>query len=236
MRFDVLTLFPEMFPGYLSQSLLNKAIERDLVSVHTHNFRDWAEGRHNQVDDRPFGGGPGMVLMVDPVVRAVEAVQTMGIQPGQVIMTTPQGRRLDQPFVEELAELDRLVILCGRYEGFDQRVSDILNPMEISIGDYILNGGEVASMVLIDTLVRMVPGVLGDENSNIEDSFSRGNRLLEYPQYTRPREFRGHSVPEILLSGNHPAIEDWRTKQSLQRTRQRRGDLLDQDKSTDRDI
>lgn len=229
MRFDVLTLFPDMFPGYLSQSLLNKAIERDLVSVNTHNLRDWATGRHNQIDDRPFGGGPGMILMVDPVVRAVESVQEMGSKPGQVIVTSPQGRRLDQRFVEELAVLDRLIILCGRYEGFDQRVNDILNPMEISIGDYILNGGEVASMVLIDTLVRMVPGVLGDENSNLEDSFSRGNRLLEFPQYTRPREFRGHSVPDVLLSGNHPAIEAWRKQQSLQRTRQRRSDLLDND-------
>lgn len=229
MRFDVLTLFPEMYPGYLSQSLLNKAIERELVSVQTHNMRDWAEGRHNQIDDRPFGGGPGMVLMVDPIVRAVEAVQDMAPNTGQVIMTTPQGRRLDQQFVEELATKDRFVILCGRYEGFDQRVSDILQPMEISIGDYILNGGEVASMVLIDTLVRMVPGVLGDENSNIEDSFSRGNRLLEYPQYTRPREFRGHSVPDILLSGNHPAIETWRKEQSIQRTQQRRSDLLEQE-------
>jgi tRNA (guanine37-N1)-methyltransferase len=233
MRFDVLTLFPEMYPGYLGQSLLNKAIERDLVSVQTHNMRDWAEGRHNQIDDRPFGGGPGMILMVDPVVRAVEAVQDMAPNRGQVIMTTPQGRRLDQQFVEELAVMDRFVILCGRYEGFDQRVSDILNPMEISIGDYILNGGEVASMVLIDTLVRMVPGVLGDENSNIEDSFSRGNRMLEYPQYTRPREFRGHSVPDVLLSGNHPEIEKWRNEQSLQRTRQRRSDLLDPDNTNE---
>ncbi len=231
MRFDVLTLFPEMYPGYLSQSLLNKAIERELVSVQTHNMRDWTEGRHNQIDDRPFGGGPGMVLMVDPIVRAVEAVQDMAPNQGQVIMTTPQGRRLDQQFVEELSVMDRFIILCGRYEGFDQRVSDILKPMEISIGDYILNGGEVASMVLIDTLVRMVPGVLGDENSNIQDSFSRGNRLLEYPQYTRPREFRGHSVPEVLLSGNHPAIEAWRNEQSIQRTQQRRSDLLDKDKT-----
>lgn len=233
MRFDILTLFPEMFPGYLSQSLLNKAIERNLVSVQTHNMRDWAEGRHNQIDDRPYGGGPGMILMVDPVVRAVEAVQNMAPNPGQVIMTTPQGRRLDQQFVEELASLDRFVILCGRYEGFDQRVSDILNPMEISIGDYILNGGEVASMVLIDTLVRMVPGVLGDEHSNIEDSFSRGNRMLEYPQYTRPREYRGYTVPEILLSGNHPAIETWRKQQSIQRTQQRRSDLLENNNTKD---
>ncbi len=229
MRFDILTLFPQMFAGYQSQSLLNKAIERDLVSVNTHDFRDWAEGRHKQLDDRPFGGGPGMILMVDPVVRAVEEVQTMAPEPGRILMTTPQGRRLDQRFVEELAVEKRFLILCGRYEGFDQRVSDILNPIEVSIGDYILNGGEVAAMVLVDTLVRMVPGVLGDENSSLDDSFSRGNRLLEYPQYTRPREFRGHEVPEVLLSGNHPAIAEWRKEQSIQRTRERRSDLLEND-------
>lgn len=227
MRFDVLTLFPEMFSGYLSQSLLNKAIQRELVSVHSHDMRQWAEGKHRQIDDRPFGGGPGMILMAEPVVHAVEAVQEMAPQPAQVIMTTPQGRRLDQRLVEELAVKERFIVLCGRYEGFDQRVSDILNPMEISIGDYILNGGEVAAMVLVDTLVRMVPGVLGDENSNLEDSFSRGNRLLEFPQYTRPREFRGLEVPEVLLSGNHPAIAEWRKEQSILRTRQRRSDLLD---------
>ena len=180
MRLDVLTLFPDMFPGYLGQSILNKAIERGLVEIHVHNMRDWATGKHKKIDDEPYGGGPGMVLMVDPVVNCVRDVQKMADQPGQVIMLTPQGRRLNQPFVEELAVKPRLIVLCGRYEGFDQRVFDILNPIELSIGDYILNGGEVASMVLIDSLVRMVPGVLGDELSNWDDSFSRGNRLLEH--------------------------------------------------------
>ena len=228
MRFDVLTLFPEMFPGYLGQSILNKSIEKELVDVQVHNLRDWTTGKHSKIDDRPFGGGPGMILMVEPVVKCVRSVQKMADSPGKVIMLTPQGRRLDQRFVEELASEPRLLLLCGRYEGFDQRVSDILEPVEVSIGDYILNGGEVAAMVLIDSLVRMVPGVLGDEQSSWDDSFSRGNRMLEYPQYTRPREFEGLEVPEILLGGNHQAIEDWRNQKSLENTRLRRSDLVDE--------
>lgn len=227
MRMDVLTLFPGMFPGYLAQSLLNKAIEKGLVSVHVHDLRDWSDDPHNKVDDRPFGGGPGMILMVDPVVRAVESIQKMDETPATVVMMTPGGRRLDQKLVEEMASRTRYLFLCGRYEGFDQRVSDILKPLEISVGDYILNGGEVAAMVMIDTLVRMVPGVLGHEQSSIEDSFSRGNRLLEYPQYTRPREYRGLQVPDVLLGGNHPEIRQWRDDQSRMKTQQRRSDLLD---------
>lgn len=227
MRFDVCTLFPEMFPGYLGQSILNKAIENSLVQICVHNLRDWATDKHHKVDDRPYGGGPGMILMAPPVVSCVRDVQQRAQPPGKLVLLSPQGRRLDQQLVEELAVLPRLVLLCGRYEGFDQRVSDILEPLEISIGDYILNGGEVAAMVLIDSLVRMVPGVLGDEFSNWDDSFSRGNRLLEYPQYTRPREFEGFSVPEILLSGNHQEIERWRREKSLQNTRLRRSDLLE---------
>ena len=201
MRFDVLTLFPEIFSGYMRQSILNKAIEKELVSLNVHNMRDWSEDKHNKIDDRPFGGGPGMILMAEPVVKCVREVTALDSQPPTVILLTPTGQKLDQSLIEELAVKPRIMMLCGRYEGFDQRVSDILQPMEVSIGDYILNGGEVASMVLVDALVRMVPGVLGDEFSNIDDSFSRGNRLLEYPQYTRPREFEGHSVPEVLLSG-----------------------------------
>ena len=229
MRFDILTLFPDMFPGYLSQSLLNKAIENGIVEVHLHDLRSWTDDPHRKVDDRPFGGGPGMILMVDPVVRAVEAIQQMADQPAQVILTTPQGKRLNQRYVEELAANQRFLLLCGRYEGFDQRVIDILKPLEVSVGDYILNGGEVAAMVMVDTLVRMVPGVLGHQESSVQDSFSRGNRMLEYPQFTRPREYRGLSVPEILLSGNHPEIEKWRSEQSLLRTKERRSDLLDEE-------
>lgn len=225
MRFDVLTLFPEMFPGYLGQSLLHKALEQRLVEVHVHDIRAWAKSKHHTVDDRPFGGGPGMVLKVEPVVECVEAVQALG-EPGRVIMLTPQGRRLNQPVVEELAAAGRLILLCGRYEGFDERVIDILRPDEISIGDYILNGGEVAAMVVIDAVIRLVPGVLGDEQSNIDDSFSRGNRGLEFAQYTRPREYRGHVVPEVLLGGNHEEIARWRKEQSEQKTRERRADLM----------
>jgi tRNA (guanine37-N1)-methyltransferase len=227
MRFDVLTLFPDMFPGYMSQSLLNKAIDKGLVSVNIHDIRDWSTDKHQKIDDRPYGGGPGMILMVEPVVNCVRAVQAEAEPAGKLIMLTPQGRTLDQQLVEQLAVEPRIVLLCGRYEGFDQRVTDILSPTQISIGDYILNGGEVAAMVMIDTLVRMVPGVLGDEQSSWDDSFSRGNRMLEYPQYTRPREFEGWDVPEVLLSGNHQEIERWRREKSLENTRLRRSDLIE---------
>jgi tRNA (guanine37-N1)-methyltransferase len=227
MRFDLVTLFPGMFPGYLGQSLLSKAIQRGLVEVHVHDIRNWTRNKHQKVDDRPFGGGPGMVLCVQPVVECVEAVQQQGDQPGRIVLLSPQGRRLTQPVVEELATASRLVLLCGRYEGFDQRVIDLLQPDEISIGDYVLNGGEVAAMVVIDAVVRLVPDVLGHADSNRDDSFSQGNRLLEFPQYTRPREYRGLKVPEILLTGNHEAIARWRREQSYEKTRQRRADLLD---------
>ena len=214
MRFDVLTLFPEMFPGYLGQSLLKLAIERGLVEVRLHNIRDWAKDRHKVVDDRPFGGGPGMILKVEPVVECVEAVRAGDADPGHLVMLTPQGRRLTQPIVEELAGHKRLVLLCGRYEGFDDRVRQILKPDEMSIGDFILGGGEVAAMVVIDAVIRLVPGVLGDEESAANDSFSGTERLLEHAQYTRPREFRGLTVPEVLLSGNHEEIARWRLEQS----------------------
>ena len=227
MRFDILTLFPEMFPGYLGQSLLKLAIENGLVDVRLHNLRDWAKGKHKQLDDRPYGGGPGMVLMAEPVVDAVEAVQAADEQgPGKLVMLTPQGRRLTQPIVEELSQERRLLLLCGRYEGFDDRVRQILRPDEISIGDFILGGGEVAAMVMIDAVIRLIPGVLGDEDSNKQDSFSTDNRLLEGPQFTRPREYRGLTVPEVLLSGNHEDIARWRQAESLKRTNERRADLL----------
>tara|TARA_Y100001960_G_C14781337_1_gene886988 strand:- start:8770 stop:9450 length:681 start_codon:yes stop_codon:yes gene_type:complete len=226
MRFDVLTLFPEIFSSYLGQSLLHKAIESELVETALHDIRQWSVDKHGRVDDRPFGGGPGMVMQVQPVVDCVEAVQQLGDSPGNLIMLTPTGSKLDQQLVEELVQVPRHLLLCGRYEGFDQRVSDILKPMEISIGDYILNGGEVGAMVLIDSMIRLVPGVLGDEQSNQDDSFSSVNRLLEFPQYTRPREFRNLEVPEVLLSGDHQAIARWREQQSLERTQERRSDLL----------
>lgn len=228
MRFDVLTLFPDIFTGYLGQSLLNKAIDRGLVHVGVHDMRRWSTDKHQKVDDRPYGGGPGMVLCVKPVVESVEDVQKAGDVPARVVMLTPQGRPLNQKVIEELAQEKRLLLLCGRYEGFDQRVADILQPDEISIGDFVLNGGEVAAMVLIDAVIRLVPGVLGDETSAVNDSFSEGNRHLEFAQYTRPREYRGHAVPDVLLGGNHEEIARWRREQSYLKTRQRRSDLLDE--------
>jgi tRNA (guanine37-N1)-methyltransferase len=229
MRIDVLTLFPEMLSGYVGQSLLRRAIDAGIVDVQLHNIRDWAQGKHRQVDDRPFGGGPGMVLRPEPVVESVEAVQGQGDEAGHLILLTPQGRKLDQRIVEELVEHKRLVLICGRYEGVDQRAIDLLRPDEISIGDYILGGGEVAAMVLVDAVVRLVPGVLGDEDSNQQDSFSGDPPLLEFAQYTRPREYRGLTVPEVLMSGNHPDIAHWREQQKLERTRERRSDLLGED-------
>jgi tRNA (guanine37-N1)-methyltransferase len=235
MRFDVLTLFPEIFSGYLTQSLLKLAIDAGLVRIELHNIRDWTHDKHHCVDDRPFGGGPGMVIKPEPVVEAVEAVQGMDEQPGRVVLLSPQGRPLNQRLVEELAAHPRLLLLCGRYEGFDQRVSDILNPLEVSVGDFIINGGEVAAMVVIDATIRLVPGVLGDEDSGRYDSFSTGNRLLEFAQYTRPREYRGREVPEVLLSGDHGAIARWREQNSLERTKQRRPDLLAEGQTKSRD-
>lgn len=227
MRFDIVTLFPAIFDGYLTQGLLDKAIRNELVQIKRHDLRDWArDNPHRQVDDRPFGGGPGMLLQVEPTVNCVEAIEAMDDRPARRILLTPQGKRLDQPTAEDLADSPRVLLLCGRYEGFDQRVVDILEPEELSIGDFVLNGGEVAAMVVIDAVVRLLPGVLGDENSSREDSFSRGNRLLEFPQYTRPRTFRGHEVPEVLLSGDHGRIAAWRAEQVRIRTEQRRGDLL----------
>jgi tRNA (guanine37-N1)-methyltransferase len=221
MRFDVLTLFPDLFQGYLQQSILKLALERRLVEIYLWNIRDWAKGKHHSVDDRPFGGGPGMVLMPEPVFAAVEAVQKEAPAPGQVILLTPAGQRLDQNLVQELAGYRRLVLLCGRYEGFDERIRLGLRPREVSIGDFICNGGEVPAMVVIDTVVRYVPGVLGDAQSVEEESHSAPGRV-EYPQYTRPRVFRDMAVPEILLSGNHQAIAQWRQEQSRARSRQLR--------------
>jgi tRNA (guanine37-N1)-methyltransferase len=245
MRFDVLTLFPAIFEGYLGQSLLKKGIDAGLIDVQLHDIRRWSKDKHHKVDDRPFGGGPGMILQVEPVVDCVEAVQNLtepkGIQPGHLVMLSPRGRTLNQKIVEELAAQPRLLLLCGRYEGFDERVYDVLRPDEISIGDYVLNGGEVAAMAVIDAVIRLIPGVLGDEESSQHDSFSSsnspsGNRLLEFPQYSRPRGFRGHEVPDVLVSGNHEQIARWRREQSYLSTRKRRADLLSEpeNKSSDK--
>jgi tRNA (guanine37-N1)-methyltransferase len=216
-RFDVLTLFPEIFSGYLTQSLLKLAIQNGLVEIHLWNIREWARGKHRSVDDRPFGGGPGMVIMPEPVYACVEAIRPLAPDPGQLLLLTPAGERLTQNLVKELAGFPRLLLLCGRYEGFDERIRLGLRPREISVGDFVCNGGEVPAMVLIDSVIRYVPGVLGDPQSVTEESHSEAGRV-EYPQYTRPREFRGMAVPDILLSGNHPAIARWRCEQSEARS------------------
>lgn len=226
MRFDILTLFPEMFESYLGQGHLKLAVERGLVQIRLHNFRDYAPGKRRQVDDKPFGGGPGMLIMCQPVFDCVEAVQSQGETPGRLLMMSPQGRRWNQELVEELAQERRLLLMCGRYEGFDDRIRQGLEPLEVSVGDFICNGGEVPAMVIVDTVIRLIPGVLGDETSSRYDSFSESG-LLEHPQFTRPREFRGMVVPDVLISGNHKKIEEWQREQSLQRTAERRRDLLD---------
>uniref|UniRef100_A0A7C2JZ57 tRNA (guanine-N(1)-)-methyltransferase n=1 Tax=Schlesneria paludicola TaxID=360056 RepID=A0A7C2JZ57_9PLAN len=225
MRFDVLTLFPDLFSSYLGQSLLKQALDRQLVEVRLWNIRDWATDRHKSVDDTPYGGGPGMLMMCPPVFDCVEHVQQQADSPGRLVMLTPAGRRLDQSLVEALAAQPRLLLLCGRYEGFDERIVEGLQPLEVSAGDFICNGGEVPAMLLIDCIIRLIPGVLGDETSHKYESFAQSG-LLEYPQYTRPREFRGMTVPDVLLSGNHEAIARWRHEQSLKRTEARRRDLL----------
>jgi tRNA (guanine37-N1)-methyltransferase len=218
MRFDVLTLFPDIFQGYLTQSILRLALDRGIVQIHLWNIRDWAQGKHKSVDDRPFGGGPGMVLMPEPVFAAVEEVREKTPEKGQLILLTPAGERLTDPVVRELAEEHRLILLCGRYEGFDERIRLGLQPREISIGDFVCNGGEVPAMVVIDAVVRHVPGVLGDAESVTEESHSVPGRL-EYPQYTRPRVFRGMAVPDVLISGDHQAVARWRAEQSDARSR-----------------
>jgi tRNA (guanine37-N1)-methyltransferase len=226
MRFDVLTIFPEIFASYLEQSLLKLAIERGLVDVRLWNFRDWALDKRKSIDDKPYGGGPGMLLTCQPVFDCVEAAQADAVEPAPLVMLSPQGAKLDQALVEKLAGCERLMLLCGRYEGFDERIRTGLEPLEVSAGDFITNGGEVPAMLVIDAVIRLVPGVLGDETSSKYESFADSG-LLEYPQYTRPAEFRGMRVPDVLQSGNHQEIDRWRREQSLERTRQRRSDLLD---------
>lgn len=225
MRIDVLTLFPEVFEPFLQASIVGRAVERGLVTVKCTNIRDFAGGKHKSVDDRPFGGGPGMVLMCQPVFDAVASIECGAELVPLRVLLSPQGERLTQRTVVELAERPWIVLICGHYEGFDERIREGLSAREVSIGDYVLSGGEPAAMVLIDAMVRLLPGALGDESSPADESFSAG--LLEYPQYTRPREFRGMVVPEILLSGDHARIAEWRREQSELRTKQRRPDLLE---------
>lgn len=223
MKFDVLTLFPDMFTSYLKEGILGRAIERGLVDVALLNIRDFAEGPHRIVDDRPYGGGEGMVMKAGPISRALESVERMEGH-GPVVLFSPQGKRFTQEMAWDMVEWKQLIFICGRYEGVDERVRSTCVDMELSIGDYILNGGELAAMVVIEAVSRLIPDVLGGERSNLEDSFENG--LLEYPHYTRPRVFRDQAVPPVLLSGDHEKIRLWRKKQSLKRTLSRRADLL----------
>ena len=220
MKVDVLTLFPPMFSGPLDVSIVQRARSAGLVELAIHNLRDWTHDRHKTVDDKPFGGGPGMVLKPEPLFEAIEVLRR---ESTQVILMSPDGERLDQALARELSELDHLLIVCGSYEGVDERVRDSLIDREVSIGDYVLTNGGLPAMVLIDAVTRLLPGALGDEQSAADESFSHG--LLEYPQYTRPAEYRGMRVPEVLLSGNHAQIAQWRAEQSRLRTRERRPDL-----------
>ncbi len=217
LRFDVLTLFPGLFDGFLSESILGRAIERNLVDVRLWDLRRWAVNRFGQVDDRPYGGGPGMLIMAPPVVEAVAAIQADDPTPAHVVLLAPAGTRFHQSKSRELLNKRRILLICGRYEGFDQRVIDILQPELVSIGDYVLSGGEVPAMVVIDSVMRLVPGVLGDESSTADESFHDERDLLEYPHYTRPREYCGLGVPEVLLCGNHAQIARWRESQRKER-------------------
>ena len=224
MRIDILTLFPEMFGGPLGASIIGRAVEAGLVEIVLHNIRDFAPDRHHIVDDYPYGGGPGMVMKPEPVFAAVEAVREASPERGRAVLLTPQGRLLTESVVVELARERRLVLVCGHYEGVDERVREHLVDDEISIGDYVLSGGEVPAMVLVDAVVRRLPGALGSEGSLEEESHAGG--LLEYPQYTRPAEFRGWRVHDVLVSGHHAEIARWRRQQRLLRTARRRPDLL----------
>jgi tRNA (guanine37-N1)-methyltransferase len=237
MRFDILTLFPEMFGGVFETSIIRRAREKGSVEIVLHNIRDYAPGKHSVTDDTPYGGGGGMVMKPEPIFNAVESILGVTVpqegyqllrQQGYpaIILLTPQGRLLKQSLAQELAAThDRLLLICGRYEGVDERVRQYLVTDEISIGDYVLSGGEIAAMVLVDTLTRLIPGVLGDEAATIKDSHASG--LLEHPHYTRPALYRGYGIPEILLSGHHAKQEEWRRQQSLARTLVRRPDLLE---------
>src|SRR5262245_1607364 len=226
MHATVVTLFPALFQPLLEQSVFGRAVRRGLLRVEFVDLREFGEGRHRQVDDRPFGGGPGMVLMAEPVIRAVSAARARHPQGCRTLYLSPQGRRLDQALVRELAATPGLVLLCGRYEGIDERALEVIAPEEISIGDYVLSGGELPAMVLLDAVARLRPGVLGDARSGDQDSFGAGDGLLDHPHYTRPLTVRGLTVPDVLRTGDHGRIAAWRRDQAIDRTRRRRPDLL----------
>jgi len=233
MRVDIFSLFPQVFNPYLEISILQRAIQHNLVSIQNHNIRDWASDRHHTTDDMPYGGGGGMVMKVEPVFAAVESI--LGLPPVcPLIMMTPQGRKFDQKIAYELAKLDHLAILCGRYEGIDERIREGLVTDEISIGDYVVTGGELPALIVLDAIIRLIPGALGDPDGAQDDSHASG--LLEYPHYTRPPDYKEMRVPEVLLSGNHAEIARWRREQALKRTFQRRPDLLKKADLSKKDI
>lgn len=229
LTFDILTLFPELFCGVFAESIVRRALDAGLVDIRLHDIRDYAPGKHRVTDDTPYGGGGGMVMKPEPIFLAVDALLGHTVYDRQdvdvpVILLTPQGRLFNQALARELSQLPRLILVCGRYEGFDERVRAHLATDEISIGDYVLSGGEIPAMVLVEAITRLLPGALGDPLAAMKDSHAAG--LLEYPQYTRPPEFRGHGIPDVLLSGHHAQIERWRRQQALRRTFERRPDLL----------
>ncbi|MFD2829759.1 tRNA (guanosine(37)-N1)-methyltransferase TrmD [Corticicoccus populi] len=221
MNIHYLTLFPEMYEGVLNSSILARAKEKGIVDYHLINFRDYSEDKHNKVDDYPYGGGAGMVLKPEPIFNAMDKIN---VEKPRVILLCPQGSPFNQKMAEDLSTEENIVFISGHYEGYDERIRTLVTD-EVSIGDYVLTGGELASMTMTDAIVRLIPGVLSNEASHQEDSFSTG--MLEHPHYTRPREYRGMKVPDVLISGNHKLIEEWRTEESLKRTRERRPDLLD---------
>jgi tRNA (guanine37-N1)-methyltransferase len=231
VRIDVLTLFPGMFAPILGESIPGRAAAAGILELHAHDIRAWSQDKHRKVDDRPFGGGPGMVMMCQPLVDAVEAVERMDPRAACRVLLTPQGERLAQPRVEWFARQPRLLMIAGHYEGIDERAIEELAPLEVSVGDFIVSGGEIPAMMLVDAVTRLLPGALGHEQSAAEDSFSRrddeGRSLLDCPHYTRPREWRGREVPEVLLSGDHAAIGRWRHDRMVERTRERRPDLTE---------
>lgn len=231
MKIDVLTLFPDMFEGVMGSSIMKKAQDKEALQFQAIDFRNYADNKHQKVDDYPYGGGAGMVLMPQPIFTAVEAIEKVSQKSPRIILMCPQGERYDQKKAEELAKEEHLIFICGHYEGYDERIREHLVTDEISIGDFILTGGEIGAMAVIDSVVRLLPDVLGNEDSAVEDSFSTG--LLEHPHYTRPAIFRDYEVPEVLRSGHHQKIVDWRRKESLKRTKQRRPDLLENYPLTD---
>jgi tRNA (guanine37-N1)-methyltransferase len=232
IRFDILSVFPEMFESPLNHSILKRAQEKGMAEIHLHNIRDYAEDKHRMTDDAPYGGGGGMVMKVEPIDRALASI-VPSRDNALVVLLTPQGETFNQKIAEEMSRYFRIVLVCGHYEGVDERVRDHLVDREISIGDFVLTGGELSAMIIIDAVTRLIPGVLGNYDSASYDSFSTG--LLEYPHYTRPGNYRGWQVPDVLLSGNHREIESWRRKESLKRTYLRRPDLLEKIELCDED-